>query len=100
MLIEKQFRKHLLHLIYGTKGGYTRIRIIQLLLRRPYNANQIAKELKMDYKTVQHHLRVMLENNIVTSSKNKYGAVYFASQLLKGNLDILKDVLRNLGKSK
>jgi len=100
MLIEDQFRKHLLHLIYGTKGGYTRVRIIQLILKRPFNANQLTKELALDYKTVQHHLRVMLENDIITSSKIKYGAVYFASHLLKDNLDIFKDVSKNLGKDK
>ena len=100
MLIENQFRKHLLHLIYGTRGGYTRARIIQLLLKRPFNANQLTKELNLDYKTVQHHIRVMLENNVITSSKKKYGAVYFVSQLLKDNLDIFKDVSKNLGKGK
>lgn len=100
MLLEDQFRKHLLHLVYGTKGGYTRVRIMQLLLKRPYNTNQLTKELNLDYKTVQHHLRVMLENNIITSSKKKYGTVYFASQFLKENLDLFKDALKNLGKDK
>ena len=100
MIIESQFRKHLLHLIYGTKGGLTRIRIIELLFKRPYNANQITKELSLDYKTIQHHIRVMLENNIITSSKKKYGNVYFASHLLKQNKDLFKDALKDLGKYK
>ena len=100
MFIENQFRKNLLHLAYGTKGGYTRVRIIQLLLKRPYNTNQITKELNLDYKTVQHHLRVMLENNIITVSKKKYGSVYLVSHLLKENLNLFKDVLKNLGKDR
>ena len=100
MFLKDRFRKNFLYLIYGTKGGYTRIKIILLLLKRPYNANQITKELNLDYKTVQHHLRIMEENNIIVSSKKKYGSVYFTSEMMKMNIDVLNKVLADLGKDK
>ncbi|MBI2661808.1 winged helix-turn-helix transcriptional regulator, partial [Candidatus Woesearchaeota archaeon] len=64
------------YLIAGTKGGETRGRIIEFLSKKPSNANKIAEMLKLDYKTVRHHLEVLEKNNIVVAvNKGKYGAV-------------------------
>ncbi|MDP3066542.1 MAG: hypothetical protein Q8N08_07375, partial [Methanobacteriaceae archaeon] len=40
-------------LIAGNRGGINRARIINELQSRPYNANQLAKSLGLDYKTAQ-----------------------------------------------
>lgn len=53
-----------------------RVRIIRLLRERPYNTNQITKMLGIDYKTTEHHLRVLRENRIVVPSGDGYGAVF------------------------
>lgn len=53
-----------------------RVRIIRLLRERPYNTNQLTKMLGVDYKTTEHHLRVLQENRIVTPSSDGYGAVF------------------------
>ncbi len=58
-------------LIAGTKGGITRAKIIRTLHDRPYNAHQLAKKLDLDYKTIQHHIRVLIKNGIITSSGEK-----------------------------
>ena len=97
MLIQEHFKRNLWHIIYGTRGGYTRLRIIQMLIKRPYNANHITKELNLDYKTVQHHLKVMAENNIIISSKKKYGKVYFLSNSMKENSGLVKEALAKFG---
>jgi len=68
------------YLFAGTRGGETRILIATTLKKKPMNANQLSKTLNLDYKTVQHHLRVLLDNQIITAvNKGKYGAVYFIS---------------------
>ncbi len=53
-----------------------RIRIIALLRERPSNTNQVSTMLKIDYKTAEHHLRVLRENRIVSPTGDKYGAVH------------------------
>jgi len=46
-------------LIAGTRGGINRARIIKELHSWPYNANQLAQNLDLDYKTITHHMKVL-----------------------------------------
>jgi predicted transcriptional regulator len=80
------------YLIAGTKGGVNRARIIKCLQERPYNANQIAEKLNLDYKTVRHHIKVLEDNNIIVSSGDKYGTLYFLSSDMENNLDVFEEI--------
>ncbi|MEF8841615.1 MAG: winged helix-turn-helix domain-containing protein [Haloarculaceae archaeon] len=60
----------------GTRGGPNRIRILRALDERPRNANQLAEDLDLNYKTVRHHLDVLEDNGLVESTDSEYGAVY------------------------
>jgi DNA-binding transcriptional ArsR family regulator len=87
-------------LLAGTKGGINRAKMIKLIHDRPYNANQMAKKLDLDYKTVRHHLRVLEKNNVITSSGSggkKYGAMYFLSTEMDMNYDIFKEIWEQIG---
>ncbi|MEK6983991.1 MAG: winged helix-turn-helix domain-containing protein [Nanoarchaeota archaeon] len=87
------------YLIAGTKGGETRARIINLLKKKPSNANKIAEILKLDYKTVRHHLEVLEKNNILIAiNKGKYGAVYFLSELMESNIKLFGEIWDKFGK--
>lgn len=87
------------YLIAGTKGGETRGKIVELLNKNPSNANKIAETLKLDYKTVRHHLKVLEKNNIITAvNKGNYGAVYFLSEIMKSNLQIFNEIWAKFGK--
>ena len=66
----------------GSKGGLNRARIIKTLEKRPLNANQLASILKLDYKTVTHHLKVLDKNELVHIEGNGYGNMYFISKYL------------------
>lgn len=79
-------------LIIGSKGGENRARIILELNKRPYNANKLAQELSLDYKTIRHHMDVLIENNIVKSTGEKYGALYFLSDEMEKNYDTFLDI--------
>lgn len=72
-------KRILWHLLGGTRGGPLRIRILQALVDRPYNTNQLAVVLGHDYKTIQHHLRVLVENRLLEPRGDGYGATYFPS---------------------
>ncbi len=47
------------YVLSGTRGGANRARILRALDERPRNANQLAEDLDLDYKTVRHHLEVL-----------------------------------------
>ena len=83
----------------GTRGGPVRLQILLLLDAKPRNINEIAKRFGLDYKTVQHHIRVLQKSDLIASSHRKYGNTYTLSTLLKSNKDILKEIM-NMGKSR
>ena len=79
---DKQTRKLLDYLFTSTRGGFTRLRIIMALLDQPYNTHKLSQELDLDYKAVQHHMKVLEKNNMVSKIGEKYGAVYHLSTFL------------------
>lgn len=91
-------RRLLWWLIAGTRGGVNRAKIINLLNERPYNINQLAEKLNVDYKTVKHHIDVLEENEIVISSGKKYGAMYFLSDKIEANYEIFLEIWKEIGK--
>jgi DNA-binding transcriptional ArsR family regulator len=85
-------------LIAGTRGGPTRAKIILALKESPQNANQLATQLKMDYKTMRHHLEVLEKNKIITSVGDRYGATYFLSQMMEDNYILFEEIAKKIGK--
>lgn len=80
-------RKLLCHLIEGTRGGKTRALILKNLIDRSYNAHQLSRALNMDYKTIRHHLNVLIKNGIITKSNDGYTDLYFLSKNIESNLN-------------
>jgi len=85
-------RQLLWWLIGGSRGGENRLRIVRTLQERPQNTNQLAETLDLNYKTVQHHLEVLEENDVVTTTGDDYGKMYFLTDRMSNNLDILDDI--------
>jgi len=56
------------------------------------NTNQLSNALDLNYKTVQHHLEVLDENGIVTTSGDDYGKMYFLTDTMQDNLDVLEEI--------
>ncbi len=82
------------YLIAGTRGGYNRARIVQLLARRPANAHQIAEELGLNYKTVTHHLELLQRHEVVVKGVDEaYGSPYFLTKMMEHNLPVLEEIL-------
>ena len=93
---DRASRKLLLYLFTGTKGGYTRLKIIMNLETRPLNTHQLSKEMGLDYKAIQHHMRVLEKNNLVTKVGEKYGAIFHLSNFLEINIECLSEVIEKL----
>jgi DNA-binding transcriptional ArsR family regulator len=85
-------KRLLWYLFAGSRGGENRIRIIDLLKERPYNMNQLAEAMGVDYKAVQHHIGVLEKNNMVTRTGEKYGVLYFISNYLEVNIEAFNEV--------
>ena len=91
-------RRLLWYLFAGSKGGDNRIKIIDLLKERPYNINQLAEALGLDYKAIQHHIMVLEKNNLVSKIGQKYGVLYFISNYLEANIESFNEIRSNIQK--
>jgi predicted transcriptional regulator len=85
-------------LLAGSVGGVNRGRMLEELFQTPHNANELSKVLKLDYKTVRHHIEVLEKNRLVESTGSGYGKVYFPSEMLEENSEIFKEIWGKIGK--
>ncbi len=83
-------------LFVGSKGGANRIRIMSVLRKRPRNRNQLARELGMDYKNIQHHIKVLEGNNLVKKFGNAYGVIYCVSAFFENNEIVFDEIVARL----
>ncbi len=96
---DPRFKRLLWYLIASTRGGINRARILELISSHPANANKIAQELSLDYKTIIHHLDVLSKNGLViTDNEDTYGATYFLTPLMEKNYDSFMEILVKFGK--
>jgi DNA-binding transcriptional ArsR family regulator len=85
-------------LIAGTRGGLTRAKIIIALKETPQNANQLATSLKLDYRTIRHHLEVLEKNKLIVSAGEGYGTTYFLSPVMEENYALFEEILKKIWK--
>ncbi|MFY9965174.1 MAG: winged helix-turn-helix domain-containing protein [Nitrososphaeraceae archaeon] len=85
-------KRILWHLLVGSRGGNNRIKIIRLLREHPYNINQLAESVKVDYKAIQHHISVLEKNNIIGRLGEKYGVLYFLTNYFESNIDAFNEI--------
>jgi PAS domain S-box-containing protein len=80
--------KLLCYLIEGTRGGKTRALILRHLVEKSYNANQLATTLNMDYKTIRHHLEILVKYGIIMRNHDGHSDLYFISNNIVESLSI------------
>ena len=91
--------KHVLYwLLANSLGGYNRGKILEEIFKKPQNANRLSINLKVEYKTIRYHLKVLEENNLITSVGGGYGKTYFPSEELKKNKHIFLEIWDEIGK--
>ena len=93
-------RRLLWFVFAGSRGGLNRLKIISQIKQKPLNTNQLANKLGLDYKAIQHHIRVLQKNNLIIPVGEKYAVTYFISTFLEANMEELKEIERQLDKSK
>ncbi|GFN42295.1 MAG: ArsR family transcriptional regulator [Marine Group I thaumarchaeote] len=100
MANDPQARRLLWFVFAGSRGGLNRLRIISTLKDKPMNTNQLANELSLDYKAIQHHIHVLEKNNLISKEGEKYGVTFFVSTFLEVNMETFDEIANKLDKSK
>ena len=80
----------------GMSGRYTRMRIICAITEEPMNTLELSKKLEMDYKTIQHNIKVLENNSLIVREGEGYGDLFFPSDLISSNLPTLYKVIRKV----
>jgi len=94
---DPELRRTLWFLLGGKRGGENRARIIHRIRARPSNMNQLANDLKLQYKAVQHHIRILVGSSLLVSSGEKYGTVYMLSPWFEHHIEIFEQICARLG---
>ncbi len=64
------------HLFLRALANHSRLRIVELLRRRPHHVNEIAKDLGLEQSRVSHNLRCLLDCGFVKAEWNNGVKVY------------------------
>jgi DNA-binding transcriptional ArsR family regulator len=98
---DTSYAKNLLWMVFAnSRGGNNRIRIIMTLKKSPLNMHQLAKELGLNYRAIQHHIGVLEKNSLVAHVGEKYGTVYYLSTLIEVNMVIFDELVAGLYRGK
>jgi len=94
-----EIKKLFCSLFVGSRGAPNRIRIISVLRNMPRNRNQLSIELDLDYKNIQHHLKVLEKNNLVRKIGNHYDVIYCVSTLFENSESVFDEIVDRLKNS-
>jgi len=93
---ERGMKKALWYLLTATRGGANRARIIDALTERPKNANELAEELDVGYKTIRHHMEQLEEHDVVESGEEDYAKLYFLTDRFDKYRDTFEDIVEQM----
>ena len=80
----------------GMGGRYTRLRIVCAITEIPMNTLELSEKLNMDYKTIQHNIKVLEKNNLIVREGEGYGDMFFPSDIISSGLPTLYAVIRKV----
>jgi DNA-binding transcriptional ArsR family regulator len=91
------FERLLWWLFAGSTGAKTRLLVLEAIKEQPRNAQQLSQLLHLDYTTIRHHLGVLEKNHLVVTEGEKYGKLYFVSEMMEANWPKLQDIKAKTG---
>ena len=84
--------KELINIIACRKGGKTTLKIIDELLEKPQNANQLSKKLKLNYNTITHHIKIINDHEYIIKTEFNKQYYYYPSKKLLNNMQEYKNI--------
>lgn len=65
----------------------------------PSNANYLAEQLSLDYKTIRHHIDVLVEHEVLIPQGEGYGTIYFVSEDIENSFEEFVAIWERIGKT-
>jgi DNA-binding transcriptional ArsR family regulator len=59
--------------------------------------NQLSNMVGVDYRTITHHIRILLKNSLVVSEGEGYGVTYFLAPRLQLSIQDFHRICAELG---
>ena len=72
--------RELWNFLVGRKGRKTSILILDLILEKPYNKNQLATQLGFDYNTITYHIKIMCDHDYIKGEKFEKSVFYYPTE--------------------
>jgi len=94
---DPELRRALWFLLGGKRGGENRAKLIRSIRLKPSNMNQLANDLHLQYKTIQHHMRILVNSSLVVTSGEKYGTVFMLSPWFESHYETFEHICAKLG---
>ena len=94
--VDKHMNELFSSVFTGMGGRYTRLRIICAITEMPMNTLELSKKLGLDYKTIQHSIKVLEKNSLIVREGEGYGDMFFPSDIIPSNLHKLYSVIRKV----
>lgn len=63
------------------------MRILDEIINKPCNANQLAKRLKLDYKTITYHMKIICKHKYAVKITFEKYACYYPSERLMDSIE-------------
>jgi DNA-binding transcriptional ArsR family regulator len=93
---DPEFGRLLWYVLGGSRGGQNRARIIEEVRKQPTNLNQLAERLELDYRSVKHHVDILVKNSLLISRGEHYGLMYFLSPWLEAHFETFREIATKL----
>jgi predicted transcriptional regulator len=95
--LDRETERIVWYLLGATRGGPMRFKILKKIMSTPGNRNSIANSLGVNYRTVQHHLDILLKNGFIMEEGAGYGKTYFPSPKIENNFMEIQELMRKKG---
>jgi len=73
-----------------------RIRILNLLIKKPYTITEIEKDLNINRGTLKHHLKILHENKLI--KREKQSGKSGSPVLIKKNFQTIESIIKKFPK--
>ncbi|MBQ9156129.1 MAG: winged helix-turn-helix transcriptional regulator [Eubacterium sp.] len=62
--------------LFKAMSDENRLKILDLLKEKPYNASELLEEMDFGQSTLSHHMKILMNAEVVTSRKNGKWIIY------------------------
>ncbi|MGC8645754.1 MAG: winged helix-turn-helix domain-containing protein [Thermoplasmata archaeon] len=94
---DREMRMLFNYLFVYSRGAPLRSRIVLMLRERPMNKNELSTRLRVNYRTVEHHLSVLIKNNVVEGDFRRYNSLFYLKDGVRMLVEDALDALRRIG---